>query len=58
MGKKVSEMTPAERAAKNKRSAIYNAKVSSEKANNRIITYRIFGRDISLPKGFLSNTSK
>ena len=52
MGKKVSEMTPAERAAKNKRSAIYNAKVSSEKANNRIITYRIFGRDISLPKGF------
>ena len=52
MGKKVSEMTPAERAAKNKRSAIYNAKVSLETKNNRIITYRIFGRDISLPKGF------
>ena len=52
MGKKVSEMTPAERAAKNKRSAIYNAKVSLETKNNRTITYRIFGRDISLPKGF------
>ena len=52
MGKKVSEMTPAEITARNKRSAIYNAKVSSEKANNRIITYKIFGRDISLPKGF------
>ena len=52
MGKKVSEMTPAEIAARNKRSAIYNAKVSLEKANNRTITYRIFGKDIPLPKGF------
>ena len=52
MGKKVSEMTPAEIANKKKTQSIYNAKVSLETKNNRTITYRIFGRDISLPKGF------
>ena len=52
MGKKVSEMTPTERANKKKTQSIYNAKVSLETKNNRTITYRIFGRDISLPKGF------
>ena len=52
MGKKVSEMTPEQRANKKKTQSIYNAKVSLETKNNRTITYRIFGRDISLPKGF------
>jgi len=52
MGKKVSEMTPEQRANKKRTQSIYNAKISSEIADNRILTYRIFGRDISLPKGF------
>ena len=52
MGKKISEMTPAERVAKNKTATIYNKKRALEKADNRTITYRIFGEDIPLPKGF------
>ena len=51
MGKKVSEMTFAEIAARNKRSAIYNAKIGQKKQITEQLLIE-FLEEYSLPKGF------